>query len=210
MLPQAWEAGDISNPKVIRSSRRLYPGYNFGRKNAGSFLRHGYPKQKGDLMNRTTRFVVAAVLALILVAGGISVWAGPARQGTVPIPVTGGGECEGSITEWVGTFTVTVVGADCSVIVTPITEEEAASKFGALADGKEYVAGPVNVAISGEAASTTVCFAYSPDAEASNAAINVFTDGQWTQVEGEIVDGPPRQICYSEQLEGDFALIGDN
>ena len=43
-------------------------------------------------MNRMFRFVIAGVLALVLIAGAASVWAGPNRQGTVPpLPIVGGG-----------------------------------------------------------------------------------------------------------------------
>lgn len=43
-------------------------------------------------MNRMFRFVIAGVLALVLIVGAASVWAGSNQQGTVPLlPIVGGG-----------------------------------------------------------------------------------------------------------------------
>ena len=173
-------------------------------------------------MSRTFRFAIAGVLALSLILLATQVWAGPRKQGTVPLPPNSGQgiKCntnKGGSSWWNGTVTAEVVGS-CTFNVTAIDSVTAVEKYGPAPEGKAYYAHVLNVAINGAATFMQVCFAYPPELEAKNARIHFFKDGKWVEEEGKIVDGPPRQLCYSSDdspdakfmLQGaDFALIGD-
>ena len=179
-------------------------------------------------MNRTFRFVMAGVLALLVVAGAASVWASPLRQGTVPIPPpTGGGG--GGDTSCVKVDMINVVftifppddkNYVCAAtnVTTPTPEEYGPApkdtafygdvfKFAVTQGGVEVVDMP-----------TEICYAYPPEFEKKEAKIFIWdVDAkEWKVIPGDgaavpdggLASGDPKQMCVTSQKTGIFSLIG--
>ena len=126
-------------------------------------------------MNRTFRFVMAGLLALLVIAGAASVWASPSRQGTVPVPPPEGSGCE-RVDMIKVVFTIYPPDDkeyDCLAtnITTPTPEEygPAPENFVFYSDIFKF-----EVTLDGEAVTeipTQVCYAYPPEFEEKEAKI---------------------------------------
>lgn len=161
-------------------------------------------------MKNSVRLLIAISLTLVLAIGAVGVWAGSARQGTVPIfPKEFTGSCGGDQQINFGTGTVTGEGT-CELKVTVSTEP---GEAGALPDGWTGLFDYVSVSVEdGKADSIKVCVPLSPDWEGKEAGktLNwyVWADGKWAEAETAIEKGPPEVVCGTSKAPGVFTLLG--
>lgn len=161
-------------------------------------------------MKNSTRLLLAIALTLIMAIGAVSVWAGSARQGTVPIfPEEFTGSCGENQTINFGSGTVTGEGV-CEMTVTVSTSPREA---GPLPEGWSGLFDYVSVVVtSGTADGIKVCVPLSPDWKGKKVgeALNwfVWADGKWAQVETSIEQGPPEVVCGSSKSTGIFIVLG--
>ena len=180
-------------------------------------------------MNKTFRFLIAGLLALLLVAGAASAWASPRRQGTVPIPpVVGGGGGDDTSCEQVDMIKVvfTIFPTDDKIyecvannITTPTPEE-----YGPAPENTAFYSDifKFEVSTDGEAVidiPTQVCYAYPPEFEEKEAKIFIWDAdaNEWKIVlgdgngmpDGGLASGDPKQICAISPTTGIFSLIGN-
>ncbi|NOT05040.1 MAG: hypothetical protein HOP27_10630 [Anaerolineales bacterium] len=174
-------------------------------------------------MNRLSRFVIAGVLALVLIAGAASVWAGPRRQGTVPLlPILGGGPAndQGCTTiDMITAIFISSVPEDgakyiCTVnkITTPTPEE-----YGPAPEGSVFYGDVFKVVVVKDGAEvleipTSVCYAYPPEFEQKEAKIyiwNLDNSNEWEEIPDANISGDPKLICVTSPTTGIFSLIGN-
>jgi len=161
-------------------------------------------------MRNSTRLLIAIALTLVMAVGAVSVWAGSARQGTVPIfPDEFAGSCSESETINFGSGTVTGEGV-CEMTV---TVNSAPGEAGALPDGWTGLFDYVSVTVtSGTAESIKVCTPLSPDWEDKEAGetLNwfVWADEEWVEAETSIEQGSPDAVCGTSEVAGIFILLG--
>jgi len=172
-------------------------------------------------MDRTKRFVIAGILALLIIAGASGAWASPNRQGTVPVPPSFaliGGENTSCTTVNMVNVIFTIFPPDdknyvCAAtnITVPTPEEYGPPpkdtafygdvfKFIVTLDGSEVVD-----------ISTQVCYAYPPEFEEKEASIYRWDPDlkEWSAVVDEAeISGDPKQICATSPKTGIFSLIG--
>lgn len=160
-------------------------------------------------MKNSTRLLIAITLTLVMFVGAVSVWAGSARQGTVPIfPEEFTGVCGKDQTINFGTGTVTALGA-CEILVTVPDPGES----GPLPKNRSRLFDHVSVTVtSGTLESVKICVPLSPDWQEKKIAKGldwyVWADGKWTKVETSIEQGPPEVVCGSSESAGIFTLLG--
>jgi len=159
-------------------------------------------------MKNSIRLLIAVVLTLVMAVGAVSVWAGSARQGTVPIfPEEFTGACGEGIN--VGTGTVTGEGT-CELTV---TMSSSPGEAGPLPEGWSGLFDYVSVvSTSGTPDSIKVCVPLSPDWKEKKVGetLNwfVWADGKWAEAETSIEQGPPEVVCGSSDSTGIFTLLG--
>ncbi|MBI5944317.1 MAG: hypothetical protein HY864_08115 [Chloroflexi bacterium] len=172
-------------------------------------------------MNRTIRFVIAGMLALLIIAGAASAWASPNRQGTVPVPPSFaliGGENTSCATVNMVNVVFTIFPPDDKNYVCAATNITVPSP-------EEYGPAPKDTVFYGDVfkfivtlddaevvdISTQVCYAYPPEFEEKEAKVYRWeADSKaWAMVEdGGEVSGDPKQICATSPKTGIFSLIG--
>lgn len=182
-------------------------------------------------MNRTFRFVMAGVLALLVVAAAGGVWASTVRQGTVIVPPSNA--VVGNAPEKVSCVkvdmikvTFTVFSPDeqiyvCSAtnVTTPAPEEygPAPKDTAFYSDVFKFVATQGGVEVAN--IPTEVCYAYPPEYEKKEAKIHIWDADakEWKIIPGDgaavpdggLAAGDPRQLCAKSQTTGIFSLIGN-
>ena len=173
-------------------------------------------------MNKIFRFVIAGVLALVIVAGAASAWAGAKRQGTVPLlPIVGGGPggAQGCATiDMITALFTSKVPSDgsnyvCTAnkITTPTPEE-----YGPAPEGTAFYGDIFKVVVTKDGVDvleipTDVCYAYPPEFEQKEAKIYIWNADtkEWTEVPDAEVSGDPKLICVTSPTTGIFSLIGN-
>jgi hypothetical protein len=161
-------------------------------------------------MKNSTRLLIAIALTLVMAVGAVSVWAGSARQGTVPIfPEEFKGSCGENATINFGSGTVTGFGV-CELVVTVSPDP---GEAGALPEGWAGLFDYVSVTVaSGTAEGIEACTPLSPDwvAKKAGETLNwfVWADGKWVEAETTIEQGSPELVCGYSQSEGIFTLLG--
>ncbi|MBI5965219.1 MAG: hypothetical protein HY863_17205 [Chloroflexi bacterium] len=179
-------------------------------------------------MNRTFRFVMAGLLALLVIAGAASVWASPSRQGTVPVPPPEGGGGGGDTScEKVDMIKVvfTIFPPDdkkyeclATNITTPTPDEygPAPENFAFYSDIFKFEVTLDNAPVV--EIPTQVCYAYPPEFEEKEAMIFIWDAdaNEWKIIPGDgngvpdggLASGDPKQICVTSPTTGIFSLIG--
>ncbi|MCJ7773762.1 MAG: hypothetical protein MUP22_11605 [Desulfobacterales bacterium] len=156
-------------------------------------------------MNRTKSISIALAVTLVLAVVSISVWAAPARQGTVPIPPYKA-DLLPNIPVTLGTVEITCT---CSGIATRITDPEA--DIGPAPEGFSFLSDAVTIELQ-EECDITVCYPYPPEVEEQNGEIYKWDEDTelWVAVEG-IISGDPPKICYTDEdvIGGTYVLIGE-
>jgi hypothetical protein len=154
-------------------------------------------------MKRTVS--IALALTLILVVVGVTVWAGPGRQGTVPTPPE---EVDLVPDEPVALGTVEITP---SCIGTAIRVEDPEEEFGPAPDDLEFLADGVTVVFE-EECEVKVCYPYPEDTEEKDGQIYKWDDEaeEWELLESTI-SGDPKKICAVDEkvTDGTYALIGE-
>ncbi|HQX02043.1 MAG TPA: hypothetical protein PLQ94_08030 [Anaerolineales bacterium] len=176
-------------------------------------------------MNRMFRFVIAGVLALVLIVGAASVWAGSNQQGTVPLlPIVGGGPAASAAQ---GCTTIDMITAlfnssvpndgskyvcTATKITTPTPEE-----YGPAPEGTVFYGDIFKVVVTKDEAEvleipTNVCYAYPPEFEEKEANVyvwNIDNSNEWEEIPDPNISGDPKLICVTSPTTGIFALIGN-
>ena len=176
-------------------------------------------------MNRMFRFVIAGVLALVLIVGAASVWAGSNQQGTVPLlPIVGGGPAASAAQ---GCTTIDMITAlfnssvpndgskyvcTATKITTPTPE-----KYGPAPEGTVFYGDVFQVVVTKDEAEvleipTNVCYAYPPEFEEKEANVyvwNIDNSNEWEEIPDPNISGDPMLICVTSPTTGIFALIGN-
>lgn len=176
-------------------------------------------------MNRMFRFVIAGVLALVLIVGAASVWAGSNQQGTVPLlPIVGGGPAASAEQ---GCTTIDMITAlfnssvpndgskyvcTATKITTPTPE-----KYGPAPEGTVFYGDVFQVVVTKDEAEvleipTNVCYAYPPEFEEKEANVyvwNIDNSNEWEEIPDPNISGDPKLICVTSPTTGIFALIGN-
>jgi hypothetical protein len=159
-------------------------------------------------MKSYKKLSIALLVTLFLSVVGLSVWAAPVRQGTVPnppninpIPVTG------------GTYEITMNCAEKGKVtrvkyLTPIEKE-----FGKAPDPLTYLTDAAKIELEGTC-EVKICYPYPKAYEDKNGQIYkwVVTDTSKTwELVTSVISGDPKQICAIEKLEkgGIYDLIGN-
>jgi len=161
-------------------------------------------------MKKSTRLLIAIALTLVMTIGAAGVWAGSARQGTVPIfPEEFTGTCGENQTINFGSGIITGEGV-CEMAVTLSSDPGDA---GPLPEGWSGLFDYVSVAVtSGTADGIEACVPLSPDWADKKAGetLNwfVWADGAWVEAETTIEPGPPELVCGYSEVPGIFALLG--
>lgn len=148
---------------------------------------------------------VALALTVVLALVGVSVWAGPGRQGTVPIP-----EDEVDLLPnqpaSLGTVEIT-----CECVGKAFRIDDPEEDFGPPPEGKSFLADAVTV-LTTEGCEVQVCYPYPKEVEDKEAEIYKWDEEEeeWVVVESTI-SGIPRRICAldDEVTEDTFVLIGE-
>ena len=176
-------------------------------------------------MNRIFRFVIAGVLALVLIVGAASVWAGSNQQGTVPLlPIVGGGPAASAAQ---GCTTIDMITAlfnssvpndgskyvcTATKITTPTPEE-----YGPAPEGTVFYGDIFKVVVTKDEVEvleipTNVCYAYPPEFEEKEANVyvwNIDNSNEWEEISDPNISGEPKLICVTSPTTGIFALIGN-
>ena len=159
-------------------------------------------------MKVTSKISIALVLALVFGITGISVWAAPNRQGTVPpqpliIPVTGDDPISG------GTFTVTLLN-NCQATGTISRIVDPSKEVGPAPAGLSFLTDGGKVVLD-KACDVRVCYPYPKEYEDKNGGIHQWDSvpNSWGLLESTI-SGDPKQICATVNniLVIIFGLIG--
>jgi hypothetical protein len=160
-------------------------------------------------MNGKTRFIIAAIVTLVLAIAATTVWAGSKESSLGPIIQTATQKCNTTINMGDATFTITVAEEKiCNFTVTRLKVPNTA--MGGAPEGLEFrsdgfeVSAPLDIIGMLE-----MCFAYSPLDEEKNAQIYALFGNQ-SAILPDIKIGPPAQLCAAtENLNGIFALVGN-
>ena len=159
-------------------------------------------------MKTSTKLSIAIALTLILSLVGLTVWAAPLRQATVPttpdiIPITGLIPVTG------GTYQVTLLG-DCGAegTITRIADPE--KEIGPANTGFEFLTDGVKVELD-KACDVEICYPYPTEYKDKDGDIFKWdpTAKVWVVMESK-VSGDPAQICVIDKAikEGVYSLMG--
>jgi hypothetical protein len=179
-------------------------------------------------MNRTFRFVMAGILALLVVAGAASVWASPLKQGTVPIPPTTGGDGGGNVSckkvDMIKVvFTIfplddKIYVCDATNITTPTPDQYGPAPKDTVFYGDIFKFVVTQNGAEVKDMQTEVCYAYPPEFEQKEAKIytwdmdakewKIITGDGASVPDGGLASGDPKQICVKSPKTGIFSLIG--
>ena len=163
-------------------------------------------------MTRKTRFIIAAIVTLILAVTATTVWAGSSnKQGSLGHKVHHlTGQCNGSVNMGDATFTMTVdekVVCTFDVTRTKVPNAQMGQPpYGYVfrSDGFVVSGGPAD-GINGV---LEVCFAYSPQDAEKNSRIYM-TYGTESTLLLAAKQGTPAQLCAATGvLNATFAMVG--
>ncbi|MEL7655332.1 MAG: hypothetical protein C4545_08945 [Anaerolineaceae bacterium] len=155
-------------------------------------------------MKRKYSISIAVALTAILVVVSTAVWAGPNRQGTVPVPPD---EVEliANTTVSLGTVEIT-----SSVAGKAIRVKDPEKDFGPAPEGLNFLTDAVTVVLSKEG-EVKVCYPYPQDTEEKDGNIYKWDKDaeEWTLLKSTI-SGDPKQICIVDKgiTDGTYSLIG--
>ena len=161
-------------------------------------------------MNQKTRFMIAAIVTLILAVAATTVWAGGAKQSTTGPMVNGVSQaCNTTINLGDATFTMTVAGqAKCTFEVNRLKVPN--SIMGGAPEGLKFRSDGFQVSGSADRIGMLeVCFAYSPLDVEKNAQIYALF-GNEPAILPDVKEGIPAMLCAAtDHLSGIFAMVGN-
>ena len=154
-------------------------------------------------MKRTVS--IALALTLILAVVSVTVWAGPARQGSVPIPPD---EVDllPNVPVTLGTVEITCT---CSGTATRITDPE--TDIGPAPEGLSYLSDAVIIELH-DICDINICYPYPPEVEDRNGEIYKWDcDAEKWELLESTISGDPKKICVVDEkvTDGTYALIGE-
>lgn len=159
-------------------------------------------------MKFSSKILIALALTVILSFAGLTVWAAPLRQGTVPttpdiLPI------EGNIPVIGGTYQITLLGV-CGAKGTVNRISDPEKEFGPATTGQEFLTDGVKILLD-KACSVEICYPYPAEYKDKEGEIFKWDTAasKWTAVESKI-SGDPAQICVTEKdiLDGSYVLMG--
>lgn len=173
-------------------------------------------------MKNSKRFLIAAILVVLLTVTAVSVWAAPSRQGTVPIVPT---QSTVPLTETLnfGTGTVEVIATNStSGTLTVKIVEDPTKTFGPPTAGWNFMPDQaLEISISDSAETTIqICIPQTPDMEKKTMVFNYWDSFKkvWVPIPTVTTPGTPPTICgtspvvtgqsWYNSVEGIFALLG--
>jgi hypothetical protein len=169
------------------------------------------------LMNRIFRFVVAGVLTVLLVGGGVNVWAGSLRRGTVPdVPIVTTGICNQVLNFATGIVKIEVTASDTCILTATLIKDPV-TIIGKAPESWDYLfPDAVEVAVTGGTVTqVNVCIPFIPDWKNKKIGetINFYfwnkTEKAWVTIPTVIVDtATPPLICGTGTSTGYYALFG--
>lgn len=155
-------------------------------------------------MKRKYSISIALALTAILVVVSTVVWAGPGRQGTVPVPPD---EVVLVANEPISLGTVEITS---SIAGKAIRVVDPGKDFGLAPEGLKFLADAISVVI-GKEADLKICYPYPGDIEEKDGQIYKWDKDaeEWTLLESTI-SGDPKQICVVDKSvsDGTYSLIG--
>jgi len=155
-------------------------------------------------MKQKMSISIVLALTLFLAVVGISVWAGPGRQGTVPTPPDEAILIAGE-TVTLGTVEIT---ASVNGTVTRVKDPE--TDIGPAPSGLSFLSDAIIVELD-EEGDVTVCYPYPKEVKDQDGGIYKWDEDaeEWVAVKG-IVSGDPAKICFTDKgiTGGSYALIG--
>jgi len=158
-------------------------------------------------MKSFTRFAIAVVITMVLSFVAIGVWAGPGRQGTVPVPTAQAPITPGTPVT-LGTVQILVSGDGVTGTATIVPDP--ATVFGPPPEGLVFLADAVMITLS-QPADINICYSYPKALADKNAKIFKWdeTTKLWVATEGT-VSGDPQQICFLDKqvTGGSYTLLG--
>ncbi|MDO9545342.1 MAG: hypothetical protein Q7J07_01155 [Pelolinea sp.] len=153
-------------------------------------------------MKRT--LVIALALTLVLAVVSVTVWAGPSRQGTVPVTPKEADLLAGVKTT-LGTMEVTL-----SVDGTFTLVEDPETEFGAAPTGLDFLSDTGTFALAKEG-DITVCYPYPQAVKDLSGDIYKWDEDakEWVVTESTISGDPP-MICFTDKgvMGGTYSLLG--
>jgi hypothetical protein len=165
-------------------------------------------------MNKKTRFVIAAILSIVIVLTAAGAWAAPRFRGTVPQPPIQipavvpqqGNNCLDTIDMKTAVFVRIPEG--CLIVVEKINEPDKA--YVPAPEGKAFVGDTFKVTAEPVETLVRVCYAYPPEFEKKEAKIYKLNEEAspmvWGEVPGAVVENGT--ICV-QSVTGIFSLIGN-
>ena len=157
-------------------------------------------------MKITSKLSIALALALVLSIVGLSVWAAPSRQGTVPsppdvspieplIPVTG------------GTYEVTLLGT-CNAKGEVTRIPDPLKVFGNAGEGLNYLTDSAKIVLDGPC-DIQICYPYPQEYEDKTGQIYKWDGKAWVLMVSTI-SGTPKKICVVDNSVkyASYGLIG--
>lgn len=155
-------------------------------------------------MKTSTKLSIALALTLVLSLVGLTVWAAPGRQGTVP-PTPKKADLLAGVKTALGTMEVTL-----SVDGTFTLVEDPETDFGPAPTGLDFLSDTGTFELE-EEGDITICYAYPQAMKDKNADIYKWDEvaKEWVAMEGTISGDPP-MICYTDEgvMGGTYSLIG--
>ncbi|MBP6179927.1 MAG: hypothetical protein KA473_15895 [Anaerolineales bacterium] len=165
-------------------------------------------------MNQKSRFIIAIIVAVVLLATAAGAWAAPRFAGTVPevpsqvpavVPLTGG-QCLDTIDMETAVFARIPDG--CLIVVEAVAEPD--KTYAPAPEGKAFVGDTFKVTANPVDALVRVCYAYPPefaDKEAKIYKLNETASPMlWDEIPGAVIENGT--ICV-ESVAGVFSLIGN-
>ncbi len=163
-------------------------------------------------MKISTRLIVSIIVVILLTATAISVWAAPARVGTVPVLPN---EIVGGLTETINFGTGTVIVQAGASEGGTLTVQKVADPVTAIGDLPEdwvlLLDEALEITITDGSMSTSqICVPYSPDMEEREPTFHFWdtVNKIWTSIPTEITTGTPAMVCGTGSSEGKYALLG--
>lgn len=163
-------------------------------------------------MKKSTRLIISFIVVVLLAATAISVWAAPARIGTVPVLPN---EITGGLTETINFGTGTVIvqaGASEGGTLTIQKVADPATAIGSLPDDWVLLLDEaLEITITdGSMTKGQICVPYSPDMESREPTFHFWdtSNKTWTAIPTEITTDTPAMVCGTGSSEGKYALLG--
>ena len=176
-------------------------------------------------MNRKNRFVIAVVLALVVMAVAANVWASPMRRGTVPVPPVDTTKVSCKQVDMIKVI-FTIFPLDDKLYqcdATNITKPEP-DEYGPAPENTAFYSDIYKFVVSLDGVEvkdiqTEVCYPYPPEYEEKEAKIYRWDVDlkEWQIVPGDganvpdggLASGDPKLMCVKSLKTGIFSLIGN-